>query len=341
MSIEFAPLDVPLQRRLQMVSIIAYTVFILLGGIPVIIVSIYIMLYTQYIRLLYLAYVAWIFTFDRNVGSQGGRQFDWVRNWIWWKYMADYFPLDLVKLPSCKLNPKRNYLFCCFPHGMMATGAFTTILTESRGFSKKFPDHRAHMHSLSVNFFIPILRELFLAIGGVSSSAESLNYILSKPEGGNITALIVGGAKEAFYSEPEHYRFVLKNRKGFARIALQNGSPLVPVISFGEPDIIPHLHFKQGSIFLKFQMMVKNKFGFFPLVPVGRGVFQYTYGILPNRRAINVVVGEPIDVTKVEQPTPEQIDDLHQIFVEKLTQLFESQKKNYLKNHETIHLEII
>ncbi|KAL3286421.1 hypothetical protein HHI36_000929 [Cryptolaemus montrouzieri] len=332
MSIEYAPLEVLLKQRSQMLAIIAYVFFILLAIFPILTISTYIMIYTQYIRILYLAYVAWIFMLDRNISSRGGRQFDWVKQWSWWKYMADYFPMELVKLPNCRLDRKRNYLFCCFPHGMMATGAFTTLLTESRGFSKKFPDHRAHMHSLRVNFFIPFLRELLLAIGAVSSSAESLNHILSQPEGGNITALIVGGAKEAFYSEPGYYRIVLKNRKGFVKIALKNGAPLVPVISFGEPDVIPHWHFKQGSIFLKLQTLVKRKFGFFPLVPEC---------ILPNRRAINIVVGEPIDVTKVERPTQEQIDELHQKFIEKLTQMFESQKKKYLKNYEAIHLEVI
>lgn len=52
-------------------------------------------------------------------------------------------------------------------------------------------------------------------------------------------------------------------------------------------------------------------------------------------------VGEPIDVIKTENPTQEQIDELHAEFVTKLTQLFETQKKNYIKNHENTHLEIV
>ena len=40
-------------------------------------------------------------------------------------------------------------------------------------------------------------------------------------------------------------------------------------------------------------------------------------------------VGAPIPVTKVEKPTPEQLDDLHATYIEKLKQLFESNKAKY------------
>lgn len=52
-------------------------------------------------------------------------------------------------------------------------------------------------------------------------------------------------------------------------------------------------------------------------------------------------VGEPIDVQETENPTEEQINNLHQLFEAKLVELFESHKKYYLKDFETAHLEII
>lgn len=53
------------------------------------------------------------------------------------------------------------------------------------------------------------------------------------------------------------------------------------------------------------------------------------------------VAGDPIDVEKVEKPTPEQVDALHQKFVEELRKLFEEYKFRYVKNPEKTFLEIV
>ena len=42
-----------------------------------------------------------------------------------------------------------------------------------------------------------------------------------------------------------------------------------------------------------------------------------------------LAVGEPIPVTKVENPTPEQLDHLHSAYIEELKKLFEEHKAKY------------
>lgn len=42
-----------------------------------------------------------------------------------------------------------------------------------------------------------------------------------------------------------------------------------------------------------------------------------------------IAVGDPIAVTKVDNPTPDQLDDLHATYIEKLKQLFEDHKAEY------------
>ena len=49
-----------------------------------------------------------------------------------------------------------------------------------------------------------------------------------------------------------------------------------------------------GSRLRKFQMWTERHIGFLPVLFFGRGVFQYNYGFVPYRKAINVVVGKPI-----------------------------------------------
>uniref|UniRef100_A0A8R1DQ71 Edg1 TPR repeats region domain-containing protein n=1 Tax=Caenorhabditis japonica TaxID=281687 RepID=A0A8R1DQ71_CAEJA len=67
----------------------------------------------------------------------------------------------------------------------------------------------------------------------------------------------------------------------------------------------------------------------------GRGFLQYTVGWLPFRRPINTVIGAPIRVKRVENPSKEQIDKLHAEYVQKLTKLFEDHKQKYGVAKET------
>ena len=67
----------------------------------------------------------------------------------------------------------------------------------------------------------------------------------------------------------------------------------------------------------------------------GRGIFQYSFGILPFRKPIVTVVGAPIMVMKNEQPTQEQVDELHKLYIDELERLFQ-QNKNRVDVNETV-----
>jgi len=61
----------------------------------------------------------------------------------------------------------------------------------------------------------------------------------------------------------------------------------------------------------------------------GRGFFQYSFGIIPRRQPITTVVGAPIEVNKKLKPTDKEIEDLHLKFIEKLRELFNTNKAKY------------
>ena len=73
-----------------------------------------------------------------------------------------------------------------------------------------------------------------MTTGVCSCDARSINYLLStrptendgpteEPVQGRAVVIIVGGAAEAFKCKPGTYNILLKRRKGFVRIALNNG----------------------------------------------------------------------------------------------------------------------
>lgn len=145
----------------------------------------------------------------------------WVRELKFFKYMKDYFPVELVK--QVDLPTDKNYLFAVFPHGIMSMSSLLVFGTDALNFEKVFEGIKTHICTLKVNFKMPLLREVAFACGGVAASRKSLNWILSNPKKGYSATLIVGGAAESLYTEPGTYKLCLKNRKGFCRIALQNG----------------------------------------------------------------------------------------------------------------------
>lgn len=59
--------------------------------------------------------------------------------------------------------------------------------------------------------------------GGVCDvSKESINHCLQAGSG-NAAVIVVGGAAESLEARPGSHKLTLKNRKGFVKIALQNG----------------------------------------------------------------------------------------------------------------------
>nr|CAD7257111.1 unnamed protein product [Timema shepardi] len=334
--IKFAPLKTPLERRLQTLAAACWFVTLAFGGTLCLAAVLYLTFYTR-LWWLTLLYGAFIF-YDRDVCNKGGRSSDWVRRWAWWSYLRDYFPLKLVK--TADLDASRNYLFCAFPHGMLSTGAFGSFATEALGFAELFPGLRPHLVTLAGHFLLPVTRELALSCGSCSSSAESMGYLLSRPGGGHATVLIVGGAAESFYCRPGSYRIILRRRKGFIKLALKHGTPLVPVVSFGETDLYDQVSNPEGSWLRWVQDQFRKVFGIAPIIPIGRGFFQYSFGFIPRRCPVFTVVGRPMEVEKIPDPSRQQVDEVHQRFTDHLLAFFEAEKHKYVKEPDKTLLEI-
>ena len=51
-----------------------------------------------------------------------------------------------------------------------------------------------------------------------------------------------------------------------------------------------------------------------------------------------ILVGAPIEVAKVENPTNEQVDEIHSIFCKQLKELFDEHKSKYIEEGENVNL---
>lgn len=164
---------------------------------------------------------------------------------------------------------------------------------------------------------------MFFHAGACESGKESIEWLLnnrkklSNPnELNNAVVLVVGGAAESLRCRLSQYNIILSKRKGFIRVALKTGlvfslkykcynficmhnncfvfyisnrAPLVPIFSFGETDLYDQIKGNENSLLYKSQEAFRKLTGLSPVLLVGRGFFQYTFGLVPQRKPVTIV----------------------------------------------------
>ena len=244
LGVRFAPWRIPLRRRMQTFAVGFWICTFVFMGLSALFLLTYLFLFTRF-WWISVAYCTW-FWYDKDICNRGGRPWQWVRKWQIWRHFRDYFPVDIVK--TCELPPDQNYLLGSHPHGILCAGCFCNFCTEANDFSERFPGITPHMLTLEGNYSQPFYREFFMTSGGVAATKRSMDYLLSLPTKGHMLILVVGGAPEALMARPGVSQVYINRRKGFIKIALRNGVPLVPVFHFGETDIYNQVRIGRISV---------------------------------------------------------------------------------------------
>ncbi|XP_073404705.1 2-acylglycerol O-acyltransferase 2 [Dendrobates tinctorius] len=324
MAIEFASRSVPLERRLQTAAVLQW-VFSFLALAQTCIILFFVLLFTRF-WIISVLYAVWWFL-DWDTPYVGGRRGRWLQKSVVWKYLRDYFPIKLIK--TADLDQNKTYIFGFHPHGVLIAGGFTNFCTDATGFPDLFPGITPYLLMLPLWFRAPFFRDYIMSGGLIPSDKESVTYLLKKKKGGTAVVIAVGGAPESLDARPGAFTLLLKNRKGFIRLAIENGASLVPVFSFGENELFDQVENPKGSLLRSLQEKLQKLMGVALPLFHARGVFQYSFGLMPYRRPINTIVGKPIPVLENPNPTSEEVDRLHQLYTEKLSELFEEHKTKY------------
>lgn len=338
--IRFAPLKVPLVRRLQTAAVLLHSMSL------VVFMSLFWFTcanpLTWPLLVPYLVHIC-----VSSVATNGNMSFrsEFLRSLHLWDFFSAYFPATLHKTHD--LPPNRRYIFGYHPHGIISHGAWCAFATNALGFAEKFPGITNSLLTLDSNFRIPFYRDWILAMGLRSVSKEAIMNILSKGGvnnngQGRAVTIVIGGARESLEATPGSLRLILEGRKGFAKMALRTGADLVPVLAFGENDLYDQLSPKKHPLVQKFQMVMLKLFSFTLPAMHGRGLLNYDFGLMPYRRPVDVVVGKPIMVEKSHGPQPEQadIDRLHDLYVEEVVKVWDTYKDQFAPAR-TSELQII
>ena len=335
----FAPLSIPLKRRLQTFVLLLHTL-----SIPFFVSLFFFLCALPPLWPLLLPYTLYLLL--SNAGTSGTLFYrsNYLRSLRYWSLFASYFPARLHR--STPLPPTRKYIFGYHPHGIISHGAFAAFVTEALGFSQLFPGITNTLLTLDSNFRIPLYRDYLLLLGLASVSRSSCLNLLGQGgqngEGmGRAITIVVGGARESLDSQPHTLRLVLKRRKGFVKLAVKTGADLVPVLAFGENDLYDvvvgdHKH----PTLRKLQLAMKKGLGWTIPLFHARGVFNYDVGLMPYRRHLDIVTGRPITVIQQDKPDPAYVDQVHAAYIDELERLWHTWKDVFAKDRQA-DLEIV
>ncbi|KAF5828936.1 diacylglycerol acyltransferase-domain-containing protein [Dunaliella salina] len=220
---------------------------------------------------------------------------------------AEHCPFTVVHEDEEALKPGTSYVFGFEPHSALPIGIPTTFSVNSPLVPKAVRGSVYGMAS-SVCFVVPFVRHLWWWIGLRPASRSLIDRMLSN----KISVVICpGGVRECLTMEPGLETVYLRKRQGFVRMALKHGAPLVPVFALGQSKT--YSWWRPPGV-----DWISRKFQAVPLLMWG------ALGTpVPHRSPVKVVIGKPIQVPKVEEPSSEQVDHYLQTFISELSALFE------------------
>lgn len=261
-----------------------------------------------------MAYFLWLTAalapfFDSSLGrySRAWPAFQRLPVWRWVE--TCYFPVTVTR--TQELDPSRQYMFAYHPHGLWPWGLWIALVSNQ--FKALFPSISWRIMVATPLLMLPGAGHFVHWIGGISATVEAASESVKK---GHSIVVIPGGLAEAILSSPTEPAVLLKARLGFVKLAIQNGTQLVPVYGFGETSL-----FHQISFWRQLRLRLSRLTGF-PCT-----IFAGLWGTpAPVNHPVRVVVGAPIQVPHKPDPTAEEVAHLHAQYMDQLVTLYNTHK---------------
>ena len=149
---------------------------------------------------------------------------------IWNQLMDRYFRLEIDGFDQLPEEP--CLLIGVHSGGPLTMDAWTLLMAWWRNYGESRKLH-ATAHDVLMN--APVLGEYFRRLGVISPSRDNIQASFDK---GDDVVLWPGGELDSYRSWGNRDKAVLGGRKGFIRMAMRAGVPIVPVATVGGHDTL-------------------------------------------------------------------------------------------------------
>lgn len=231
----------------------------------------------------------------------------------WREYFSYSYLAEEILSSRDENDPSKpkSYIFVEFPHGAIPLSELISG-TVCQSIWPHFPIYSLAADSV---FHIPLWRHIIAWLGARPATRHNFVRLLKR---GSV-AVLVGGIAEMFMQDSRRERLMLRSRKGFTRVAVETGTPIIPVYHFGNTSV-----FDFGPAFL---MPHARRMGAALGVLIGR------WGLpVPRRVPLMMVSGKPVEVEKVARDDPRfaaVVDEAHARVVKALQDLYERNRATY------------
>eukprot|EP00632_Arachnochrysis_sp_CCMP2950_P014501 CAMPEP_0185696878 /NCGR_PEP_ID=MMETSP1164-20130828/5400_1 /TAXON_ID=1104430 /ORGANISM="Chrysoreinhardia sp, Strain CCMP2950" /LENGTH=316 /DNA_ID=CAMNT_0028363767 /DNA_START=155 /DNA_END=1105 /DNA_ORIENTATION=- len=216
---------------------------------------------------------------------------------------AWHSPCDVMALRAAA--GKNKLIFCLHPHGIVPlhTLMFCSLCDQLMHRTASF-----QIASASVLFYVPVLRAFVTWFGGVPADYNSLRDVLKRRH----LLVTPGGLAEMMQGERGADIIVWNKRRGICRLALETGAHLVPVYVFNN-DYFDHYPLTSLSRRIRISVLVFwGQLGLpIPYKPQG---------------PLLTAIGSPIKSKRIDNPTIDDVDDLHTRYGAAMRALFDANK---------------
>lgn len=182
----------------------------------------------------------------------------------------------------------------------------------------------------SAVFYVPFVRQIYSWTHCESVDKATFQAKLQRKEN---FVFCPGGVQEVTMmdpTQPDDVLVYLKTRKGFIKLALASGTPIVPSFAFNMDGCYGYW-IPGGKLVNK----VARAVGVLPMAFWGR--FGVPFGI-PKPQRIQVVIGKVIHIPKEDEVSKESVDKWHGVFLREIEALYDRHKEDAGYGHRKLKI---